>query len=108
MIRSSILLIALISLIYGSIFIFFPIWFVNYTNAENINIAWLRTIGASIVGLLFFGCLSIYYNPRGKLSLLRVISITSVLQTLTGSLNFSIILSNLFIFIKKSPLIKRA
>ena len=83
MIRYSILLIALISLIYGSIFLFFPIWFVNFTHAENINVAWLSTIGASIVGLLFFGCLNIYYKPRGKLSLLKIISITSVLQTLT-------------------------
>lgn len=82
MIRSSILLIAIISLIYGSIFLIYPIWFVNFSLAENINVAWLRNIGASVVGLLFFGCLSIYSKFKGKLTLLRIITLTSILQTM--------------------------
>tara|TARA_B110000116_G_scaffold217725_1_gene195011 strand:- start:467 stop:850 length:384 start_codon:yes stop_codon:yes gene_type:complete len=82
MIRTSIFFIAIISLIYGSVFLFNPIWFIDLSEAEHINIAWLRNIGASIVGLLFFGCLSIYYKPKGKLSLFKIITITSTLQTI--------------------------
>jgi hypothetical protein len=42
----------------------------------------VRIIGVSIAGLLFFGCLSIYYKPKGKLSLFKIITITSTLQTI--------------------------
>ena len=82
MVRNSMLIIGLISLLYGSIFLIFPAWFVNFSDAEHINIAWLRNIGASVVGLLFCGCLSIYFKSNGKLHLLKIITITSILQTL--------------------------
>ena len=72
MVKNSFLLIAILSLIYGVIFFITPHWFV----------AWLRSIGASIIGLLFFGCFLIYLNPIGKLQLLKVIAMTSLLQTL--------------------------
>lgn len=82
MIRSSFFLISLFSLIYGSIFLFWPNFFIYISDAESINVAWLRNIGASIVGLLFFGCLYISYKPYGKLPLLRIITITSIFQTI--------------------------
>jgi len=83
MIRISFLVISLISLIYGCVFLFIPNWFINFSDADITNIAWLRNIGASIVGLLFIGCLNIYCYPRGKLTFLKIINITSILQTLT-------------------------
>ena len=83
MIRLSLFIISLISLAYGSVFLFFPYWFVTFSDAEIINVAWLRNIGATIVGLLFFGCFNIYYKPHGKLTLLNIITITSILQTLS-------------------------
>ena len=58
-----------------------PYWFVEITMAQNTNIAWLRSIGAAIIGILFFGCLLIYFNPKEKFDLLKVIAITSLLQT---------------------------
>lgn len=82
MIRNIILIISLFSLFYGSVLLFYPNWFINLTNAENTNIAWLRNIGASITGLLFFGCFSIYLKPRRKITLLKIITITSITQTL--------------------------
>ena len=82
MTKLSIFIIGLISLIYGSIFLFFPGWFVSFSDADYINVAWLRNLGASIVGLLFFGCSSIYYKSKGKFTLLKIIAITSILQTI--------------------------
>ena len=82
MIRISFLLIGIISLLYGSIFLITPQLFINLSNAESINVAWLRNIGASVIGLLFFGCVSIYYKIHGKILLLKIITITSVMQTL--------------------------
>ena len=82
MIRNSFLIIAILSLFYGMVFLLIPEWFVNFSETKNINIAWLRSIGASIIGLLFIGCLYIYFNPVKKIELFRVITITSTLQTL--------------------------
>ena len=81
MIRLSLLLLSIFSLIYGVYFLFFPFNFVSITAAEQINIAWLRNIGASITGLLFTGLLYIYINPKKSLKLLTIITITSIIQT---------------------------
>ena len=81
MIRLSLLLLSIFSLIYGVYFLFFPINFVTLTVAEETNIAWLRNIGASITGLLFIGLLYIYINPQKSLKLLTIITITSIIQT---------------------------
>ena len=82
MIKFTFLIISILSLCYGVIFLFFPYWFIELSAADSTNIAWLRNIGSTIVGLLFFGCLSIYNKPAGKLGLLKIITITSILQTL--------------------------
>ena len=81
MIRLSLLLLSIFSLIYGVYFLFFPINFVTLTVAEKTNIAWLRNIGASITGLLFIGLLYIYISPAKSLKLLTIITITSIIQT---------------------------
>ena len=81
MIRLSLLVLSIFSLIYGVYFLFFPFNFVSITAAEQINIAWLRNIGASITGLLFIGLLYIYINPKKSLKLLTIITITSIIQT---------------------------
>ena len=81
MIRLSLLVLSIFSLIYGVYFLFFPFNFVNITAAEEINIAWLRNIGASITGLLFIGLFYIYINPKKSLKLLTIITITSIIQT---------------------------
>ena len=87
MIKFSFLLISILSLFYGLIFLITPFWFVNLTDAELVNIAWLRNIGAAVLGVLFYGCLQIYYKPHGKLVILKIITLTSFLQT--GGLIYS-------------------
>ena len=81
MIRLSLLAISIFSLIYGVYFLFFPFNFVSITAAEQINIAWLRNIGASITGLLFIGLFYIYIKPEKSHKLLSIITITSIIQT---------------------------
>ena len=82
MLKNFFLTISVLSLFYGILFLFLPYLFVDISIAKITNIAWLRSIGASIIGVLFFGCLSIYLNPIGKFELLKIITITSILQTL--------------------------
>ena len=81
MIRFSLLVLSIFSLIYGVYFLFFPFNFVSITAAEETNIAWLRNIGATITGLLFIGLIYIYINPAKSLKLLNIITITSIIQT---------------------------
>ncbi|MDC2992460.1 hypothetical protein OAZ22_02085, partial [Pelagibacteraceae bacterium] len=81
MLRFSILILSIFSLLYGVYFLFFPYNFATLTNAEDTNIAWLRNIGGAITGLLFFGLLFIFIEPNKSIKLLKVIIITSVLQT---------------------------
>ncbi len=82
MIKNSLLLIAIFSLIYGLIFLIIPGFFVELSQAEHINIAWLRNIGASITGVLFIGLLAVYLKPSKNYDLFLIITITSILQTL--------------------------
>tara|TARA_Y100001936_G_C15771904_1_gene506689 strand:+ start:223 stop:606 length:384 start_codon:yes stop_codon:yes gene_type:complete len=81
MLKIFFLTISILSLLYGILFLFLPYLFVDISVAKITNIAWLRSIGASIIGVLFFGCLSIYLNPIGKFELLKIIILTSFLQT---------------------------
>ena len=82
MIRMSLILIALFSLIYGLTFLFIPNFFVELSLAEHTNVAWLRNIGASIFGVLFLGLLLVYLKPSKNYNLFLIITITSILQTL--------------------------
>ena len=81
MLKKFFLIISILSLLYGILFLFLPYLFIDISEAKLTNIAWLRSIGASIIGVLFFGCLSIYLNPIGKFELLKIITLTSFLQT---------------------------
>ena len=82
MIKNSLLLIAIFSLIYGFVFYFTPHFFADLTRADYTNIAWLRNIGASICGILFFGLLFVYKEPSKNYDLFTIITITSIFQTL--------------------------
>ena len=82
MIKISLLLISIFSLLYGLVFFFAPYFFAELTLAEPTNIAWLRNIGASICGILFLGLLFVYRSPLKNFDLFMIITITSILQTL--------------------------
>jgi hypothetical protein len=82
MIKISLLLISIFSLLYGLVFSFAPYFFAELTQAEPTNIAWLRNIGASICGVLFLGLLYVYRSPSKNYDLFMIITITSILQTL--------------------------
>ena len=82
MIKLSLILISIFSLLYGLVFSFAPFFFAELTQAEPTNIAWLRNIGASICGVLFLGLLFVYRSPSKNYDLFMIITVTSILQTL--------------------------
>ena len=83
MVRSSFILIALFSLIYGLVFLLIPNYFVQLSQAEPVNVAWLRNIGASISGVLCVGLFLVYLNPAKNYDLFLIITLTSILQTIS-------------------------
>ena len=82
MIKISLLLISIFSLLYGLVFFFSPYFFSELILAEPINIAWFSNIGAFICGVLFLGLLFVYRSPSKNYDLFIIITITSILQTL--------------------------
>ena len=82
MIKISLLLISIFSLLSGLVFSFAPYFFAELTQAEPTNIAWLRNIGASICGVLFLGLLYVYRSPSKNYDLFMIITVTSIFQTL--------------------------
>ena len=82
MIKISLLLISIFSLLYGLVFSFAPYFFFFFSQAEPTNIAWLRNIGASICGVLFLGLMYVYRSPSKNYDLFMIITVTSILQTL--------------------------
>ncbi len=82
MIKISLLIISIFSLLYGLVFSFAPFFFAELTQAEPTNIAWLRNIGASICGVLFLGLLLVYRSTSKNYDLFMIITVTSILQTL--------------------------
>ena len=82
MIKISLLLISIFSLLYGLVFSFAPYFFAELTQEDTTNIAWLRNIGGSICGVLFLGLLYVYRSPSKNYDLFMIITVTSILQTL--------------------------
>ena len=82
MIKKSLVIISIFSLLYGLVFFLTPNFFAEITEAKKTNIAWLINIGASIFGVLFVGLLLVYKSPRKNYDLFLVITATSVLQTI--------------------------
>ena len=82
MIRNSLVVISIFSLLYGLVIFLAPNFFAEITEAEKTNIAWLRNIGASISGVLFLGLLLVYKSPKRNYDLFIIITVTSILQTL--------------------------
>ena len=83
MIRNIFLIVGIISLVYSIIFLLLPYWFVNLTESDTTNIAWLRFIGSSLLGVFSFGSFAIYIKPGGKLGIIKMMTITSYIQALT-------------------------
>ena len=63
MIRKSLTLISIFSLLYVLVFFFTPNFFAEITQADKTNLAWLRNIVTSISGVLFVGLILADKSP---------------------------------------------
>ena len=82
---------ALLSLGLGGVFMIIPGWFVTLSEAESVNVAWLRNVGAGLVALQGFGLFAVAFRRRETNPLLGFIALTSSLQSV--ALWYSLIVS---------------
>ncbi len=85
------ILTALLSLAMGGVFLVIPGWFVELSQAEATNVAWLRNVGATLVALQGCGLLTVAFRRRDTNPLLGFIALASSLQS--AGLWYSLIVS---------------
>lgn len=89
MVKFMLILIALLSFAMGGVFLIIPEWFITLSDAESVNVAWLRNVGASLVTLQGFGLAVASFRRRDTNPLLAVVALASTVQS--GALWYSLV-----------------
>ena len=79
---------ALVSLAIGVLFLVFPGSFVTVSEVESVNLGWLRSVGASVIGLQGFGLLVAAFRRRDTNLLLSIVALVTTVQA--GATWFSV------------------
>lgn len=88
MVKLVFVLTALASLLIGGVLLVIPGWAVEFTGATSIDVGWLRSVGASAVGLQGFGLLIAAFRRRDTNPLLGFIALVTTIQA--GALWYSL------------------
>jgi hypothetical protein len=75
---------AVASLALGGVFLIIPGWFVALSEAESVNIAWLRNVGAGLVAVQGFGLLVAIFRRRDTNPILLLAAMASTIQSIAG------------------------
>ncbi|MFP4112894.1 MAG: hypothetical protein ACLFUA_00870 [Spirochaetales bacterium] len=89
MVKFVLVLLALLSLVLGGLLLLVPGGFVSFSQAEAANLAWLRSLGASLVSVQGFGLALIAFRRRDTNPLLGIIALATTVQT--GVLWYSLV-----------------
>jgi len=82
MIRISLILISIFSLLYNLVFFFTPYFFVEMTHAETINIVSLEILEFNIRGIVLLNYFLVYRSQTKNYDLFTIITVISILQNL--------------------------
>jgi hypothetical protein len=88
LVKLVVVLTALVSLLVGGVFLLIPGWFVVVSGATLADIGWLRSIGASVVGLQGFGLLIAAFRRRDTNPLIGIVALVTTIQA--GGIWFSL------------------
>jgi hypothetical protein len=80
--RIGCIVIAVLSFIYGAVFLIAPGAFAAYSQAQPVNLAWLRNVGAALVAVQGVGLLIAARNLADRGELLFVIALASALESI--------------------------
>ncbi len=83
-IKLAIGLTAIASLGLGGVFLLAPQAFVTLSEAESVNVAWLRNIGAGLVSVQGFGLLVAIFRRRDTNPILLLTAVASTVQSGAG------------------------
>ena len=75
---------AVASIGLGGVFLIIPGWFVTLSEAESVNVAWLRTVGAGLVSVQGFGLLVATFRRRDTNPILLLTAMASTVQSIAG------------------------
>jgi len=79
---------ALASLLVGGVFLVIPDWVVSVADTPTVNLGWLRSVGASVVGLQGFGLLIAAFRRRDTNPLVGIIALVTIIEA--GALWYSL------------------
>ncbi len=79
---------ALAALLVGGVFLVIPDWVVAISGTPSIDVGWLRSVGASTVGLQGFGLLIAAFRRRDTNPLLGIVALVTTIQA--GALWYSL------------------
>ncbi len=79
-VRVLLLVIAVLSLVYGLVFVLSPGVFARLSEADPVNLGWLRNVGAALVTVQGLGTF-LALRGRGNTDLLLVLGIASLAET---------------------------
>lgn len=74
--------IAVLSFIYGAVFLIAPGAFAAYSQAQSVNLAWLRNVGAALVAVQGVGLLIAARNLTARVELLFVVALASAVESI--------------------------
>jgi len=79
---------ALASLLVGGVFLVLPDWVVSIAGTPTVDLGWLRSVGASVVGLQGFGLLIAAFRRRDTNPLVGIIALVTTIEA--GALWYSL------------------
>jgi len=88
LVKLVVVLTALVSLVIGGMFLVIPGWFVVVSSATVADVGWLRSVGASVVGLQGFGLLIAAFRRRDTNPLMGMVAFVTTVQS--GALWYSL------------------
>lgn len=80
--RIGCIVVAVLSFIYGAVFLIAPGAFAAYSQAQSVNLAWLRNVGAALVAVQGVGLLIAARNLPDRVALLLVVALASGLESI--------------------------
>ncbi len=80
LVKLVLVLTALVSLLVGGVFLVVPGWIVEIAGASSTDVGWLRSVGASAVGLQGFGLLIAAFRRRDTNPLVGIIALVTTIE----------------------------
>ena len=81
MVKFLLIVVAVLSLAMGALFLIIPEWYVQFSEAEAANLAWLRLVGANLVAVQGFGVMLAVFRRRDTNPLLGITAIATTVVT---------------------------